>query len=548
MATRLAFPLFAGVPIILLFVGTAPGEPQVLLEPNDRIVVGLNVRAHPSADAEIVAVIRPGDRVTQVSSTAFWYQVRSAAGTEGWAAKVYLRVVTSPAPPLRPIDASAHGAAGREARRSSSELTIHLTGQAGWPQTSPLLIRLAALGKPPTQPVRLADAEGRNEAIVTFPENRCSKEELRYTSLGTDEWCLEVQGLAPGSASGATIITEKITLKLEVGVRHNFWSLPLLVTVGSLVVGLVVTWLTTDYVPSFLTKKLVDNDVAVNQARPENQRITDLQEWVMQRRQGTSDKTLLPLLKTLLAYGPTQAQQARQRLRQAVDQSPLPNPNPIRREAAHEADKTRHSITDFYSDGTRRERHPADEWILTLNRAQGIQRQLGRARTTIAALPPDQRRGLPELFDDAERVFQEAGDATGLSFTEETLRDLWRKIHDHIADLPEGERAAFFKASAVHPIEAIQPVVTDRPSQVSSLPILVPERLAHLLEAGALTLATIVLLVSIAAGAVASASYLPKATFGTCPDYLALFFSGFGSTTAAGILLVLLVWKQTTRT
>jgi hypothetical protein len=39
------------------------------------------------------------------------------------------------------------------------------------------------------------------------------------------------------------------------------------------------------------------------------------------------------------------------------------------------------------------------------------------------------------------------------------------------------------------------------------------------------------------------ASYLPKDTFGTIADYLALFLSGFSSTTAAGILSALLLWQ-----
>ncbi|MGH8525987.1 MAG: hypothetical protein ACREXY_17825 [Gammaproteobacteria bacterium] len=192
------------------------------------------------------------------------------------------------------------------------------------------------------------------------------------------------------------------------------------------------------------------------------------------------------------------------------------------------------------------ERHPEDAWIVTLNRAQGIQRQLERARATIAALSPSQQAGLPDLLEDAERVLEAAADGTGLGFAEQTTKDLWRKIHDHIADLPPADRAKF-KTFATQPFHKTQSVVTDQASQLSSLAIFVPERFAHLLEAGGVTVAAIILLASIAGATVASRSYFPNSTFGTFPDYLGLFISGFGSTTTAGILVVLLFWRRTTK-
>ncbi|MGH8525986.1 MAG: hypothetical protein ACREXY_17820 [Gammaproteobacteria bacterium] len=106
-----------------------------------------------------------------------------------------------------PIPSVGQSTVVKEAKLPSVERTIHLTGPVGWAQTSPLFIRLAAVGTPPTQSVRLADASGLNQAMVSFPAGKCSEEPLRYTGLGTDEWCLEVRGLAPGSTSSAMIAT-----------------------------------------------------------------------------------------------------------------------------------------------------------------------------------------------------------------------------------------------------------------------------------------------------------------------------------------------------
>lgn len=77
-------------------------QPGTVLEPNDRVEVGLNVRAEPKSSAEILAVLRPGDRVTQIGAVPYWYQVRLADGTEGWASKGYLRVAAGTAPPPPP--------------------------------------------------------------------------------------------------------------------------------------------------------------------------------------------------------------------------------------------------------------------------------------------------------------------------------------------------------------------------------------------------------------------------------------------------------------
>lgn len=88
--------------VALLLLGTSivPAQLGPSLEPNERVTVSLNVRAEPSGDATIRAVLRPGDRVTQIGEVPRWYQVRLADGTEGWASKAFLRVVAAgmPAP------------------------------------------------------------------------------------------------------------------------------------------------------------------------------------------------------------------------------------------------------------------------------------------------------------------------------------------------------------------------------------------------------------------------------------------------------------------
>jgi hypothetical protein len=446
---------------------------------------------------------------------------------------------------LAPALATGQDSPSEQAKLPSAELTVHLTGSVGWPNTSPLYVRLAALGPPPEKPVVFADSSGLNQATATpISKGRCSKKPLRHTGLGTDEWCLDIEGLGPGSDSSATISTKQMVLKLTVGVRNNFWFLPFIVTLAGFAAGLLLAWLTTDWIPRFVKGKRIDACVKENRGREESEKVKCLESWVREQRRSTSNETLLPPVEALLSNGPSQARAARERLKAALEKSPLLQDNPIRKGAKNEADRTDHTITDFYSDGKKRDHHPADEQIVILSKANGIQHGLTRAEATIGALPSGQQSGLQPLLDDANRAFTEAADETGLTFVQTLLTELWRKIYDHIADLPMDERATYMESAIV---ASAAPVVLEQPSYSSPLPHLELGRLPVLLEAGLATLLSIIILAAIATAVVASSVYLPKATFGTLENYLALGVAGFTSTTAAGILAVFLLWQKRIR-
>jgi hypothetical protein len=83
MRLRLWISLLLLTAALALGSSLAPAQPGPLLEPNDRVVVGVNVRAQPSGDSTIKAVLRPGDRATRIGEAANWYQVRLEDGTEG---------------------------------------------------------------------------------------------------------------------------------------------------------------------------------------------------------------------------------------------------------------------------------------------------------------------------------------------------------------------------------------------------------------------------------------------------------------------------------
>ena len=445
---------------------------------------------------------------------------------------------------LAPVPARAQSSAA--AKKPAAELTVHVTAPVGWTGTSPLFIRVRALGSAPTGPVAIADAAGLNQATVTSAPGRCAKASLRYSGYGSDEWCLEVEGLAPGSDSTGTIDGAAMTLKLTLGVRHNFVFLPLLFTLLAFAVGVAVAWYTTDVLPQVVKQGLVDREVDKNATGPVADRIDQLGEWVTKQRVTMSDKTLLPLVQALVGSGPGDARGARERLKAAIATAGLPEANPIRKAAQAEADRKLNRMSDFYSGSTKSARHPADQMILTLNRASAANREVARAQATIDSLSAAQKTGLPAALAIAAKALQDAADDTGLAFAETLVVDLWSKIFDHVADLAaDGQFAiADFEPAAAPDEEVVFAALV----QPSPLPVVVFARVPRLLEAGFLTIASILVLAAVATAAVASASYFPKATFGSFADYLTLVVSAFASTSVAAVLAVLLLWQRNNKT
>jgi flagellar FliL protein len=93
----------------------APAAPTTAPEPSQGIAVvvgnGGNVRAQPSADANIVGAVTLGDEVQVLQKTAdsVWYEIRTDQGVNGWAHRVVLQPdeVVAAQVPVRGQDAPA---------------------------------------------------------------------------------------------------------------------------------------------------------------------------------------------------------------------------------------------------------------------------------------------------------------------------------------------------------------------------------------------------------------------------------------------------------
>lgn len=449
-------------------------------------------------------------------------------------------------------------AAGQEEPKlPSKEIKAQAAGPRGWGKTGTFYVRLAARGAPPTKDARLTDDTGKNAATAVFTEDLaggpCTNLKVRDTGLGRDRWCVRIVGLEPGSEPTGEASNGRMTLKLKASIRHNFLWLPLAVGLLSLGLAVGLTYGITEWVPSRWARWSVDRAVA----RADIERLS---EWVEERRKTTSDTTLRPLLRELVSSGPTTAAQARHRLTTALATSPLPDGHPLRNAAIQEASRTNHTIGDFYGDdGEKKERHPADERLATLNRASGIYTELSHARAAIDALEHP-AGGLNKLYADAVQRLGEASDDAALETADAVVDDLWDRIRDSIVD-DEGLRDKLLRRfglgvradereregvaeGGVRADEREREGVAEGAivaPEYSTLPDLTIERrlpsvLAPMLVVG-------LPLMAVAIGGLASTVYIPSKTFGVWADYLTLAIAGTASSTAAGIASVLLILR-----
>jgi hypothetical protein len=437
--------------------------------------------------------------------------------------------------------ASARGA--DEPKLPTAEITVHRTAHVGWGDGGDFYVAVFALWPPPRDPTTLVDTSGTNVATVTSAPGQC-REEPRRTGLGPVEWCLKVSGLAAGSDVVGTLTTSQMSLKLTVGTRHNFVWGPLAITIASFLVALFISWWTTMDLGRRIANKRVDAELKKNES---DSLILGLDTWVGEQKETQQDSVILPIILAVRRSGPREAGRARARLGEAESSSPLPEGHEVRANARIEAARDDHKMEDFYSGPTKRDRHPADAKVELLNRAHLIWQKLRRAEDLVGKLPAGSQPGLRQLLRNAHDILAQAKDDSGLTFADEAESELWRKLDDVIAlerhpaleaalDVEERPKGGDLTVDAL-----------DREVLPLPLPRLIPRidmvPVLPLIEAGFLTVATVVVLALIAALSVASANWVPNATFGTWSNYLALAVSAFASTAAAGILAVLVLWR-----
>src|SRR5215831_8176603 len=125
----------------------------------------------------------------------------------------------------------------------NAELTVLRTGPIGFgagPSEFPL--RIVVPGPSFKGAAILVDSAGLNQVTATSAAPAYCRQAERHqiatessnATTATREWCLRVHGLEPGSEVTGTLSTQKVSLKLTLAVRDNYWFGPALVTLAAL--------------------------------------------------------------------------------------------------------------------------------------------------------------------------------------------------------------------------------------------------------------------------------------------------------------------------
>jgi hypothetical protein len=298
-------------------------------------------------------------------------------------------IARAPAAETEPVEAS---------------LTVHLDAPVGLggPDT-PIYLRIAALGPPFPGSVTLRDEAGVNVATARAlrPGRRCplpARVAVRDIPPGTSgslrDWCVQVSGLEVGSEVTGTLKGQVTVLELTLGVRHNFFWLPFLVTLfgGAVAVGaaFMARWLRR-----YLRDTYIDLLVQRNR-RSRDRRIAGLPAWVarMRSRRMPEDE-LGSLVERLVDSGPERIQDARSSLDEALRRTRVPTGSRLYRLARKEADRRDYTIDDFVKAGGReRDTLIPELWVSRLDEATRLAEEILEAEEQTNRLPSAVRNEL----------------------------------------------------------------------------------------------------------------------------------------------------------
>jgi hypothetical protein len=456
----------------------------------------------------------------------------------------------------------------------NTQLTVLSTGPIGFgtgPAEFPL--RIVMPGPAFKGTATLVDSAGLNQTTVrSAPLAYCLPAVRRHIAAdsgtaGTSasEWCLRMRGLKPGSQVTGNISTPKIRLKLTLGVRHNYWFGPALVTLAALGLAVAgVLLLGPDALGGFMRRRRLQAALVGNRQRLEkgNKAIQGLdQQWVDKvGRAGVdiSSATFVWSLRDVIKQGPDHADDERETLRKHLGDPALPAKQPLRDAAQREASTPTYQVADFLDDNGTRVPHPASEWLMTIKRAERLRARLDTLDRSLDGMFEQDSRTkdmLKRRLAAARTSFAEVGDADGLDDVDGLADAVLLASNEAVGQAVSAEEVEGLVRAGR---DEEEPAVTT--TGLAGLAILSARRLARLevrrtsrvlgterwwptlLASGAI-LAAIVFVMIIAAGSVAVSSYATNPTFGTTADYVKLFFVALGSSVVTGLVSTILLWS-----
>jgi hypothetical protein len=461
--------------------------------------------------------------------------------------------------PQRP-DLPATATPAPQGSRTEQALTVNLTGPNGWAEPDHLFVRAFVKGMPPdrTSTALLVSEDADNRATVTAVDAAsCTGQPSRITVIGGTEWCLDVQGLRPGSTVTGVVAGQSTNLKLTLALRDHFLLVPLAVTVLALLLAVGVAGLGPDHLGRWLRARAVKKELEQNNVHPD--RIGNLtDDWVDATTLDRSGNTLLRMIRDVRQFGPVRAREARERLRRRLEEPEqrLPSGHPLRMAALDEVNRSDHTITDFLDANAEPVTHPADKMIGTLDQFDALDLRINKLANHLDRTDGCDHQSKAKLharLDEVRRFLATAGDASSIA----DVDDLADQLQSQIVEAAQPGASPSADALVAEMTAGQQTVMTPQRLPPAA-PLLAgraitgPRAPARTIRTGRwwpsftedLAIASAFLaLMATAAISVAASDYFPTVTFGSTGDYLGLFAAALGTASASSILASLFLWK-----
>lgn len=419
-----------------------------------------------------------------------------------------------------------------------AELTIHAIRPNSWGfgdfSTD---LQVLAPGDGPTEGSRLPSGDGETIAEAAIDET-CAGPTYDAGLKDQTRWCLSISGLQPGHTHTGEIEGGGTTLTLTIGARYSYWGWPIALTsIGFLVAFAAALWPKT--LRNMIKSSLLSREIAHTESAGADE-VVGLRDWVAGRLiAGDTSEALLPVVASVVRDGPRNARDAREKLRTALDESPIDPGHPFHRRASEVADDPTLRAKDFLEpdEAKLKAELPADEWRSALESLVQRHSELQELAGEIERLVPGCKQEAAGALEQAEREFQTVFKSADfprlegqLNYLHNTIMPPLRAQPDCWIPLPRG-------AAAAPPAS-----VGGRGRAIVPTPLGLVATWRSLIGAGFAFFATLVLVAAFAYVSVAFANYLSKPEFGTAADFWELFAAAVGATLAATVLSFVAYW------
>jgi hypothetical protein len=407
---------------------------------------------------------------------------------------------------------------------------------APWDSSTTHLLLLAA-GPAPTSGI-LVSASGEHRVRVAKAANAddCEGEPERSTSLGENEWCLELSGLSAGQQVAGALTGTSSKVTLTVATRSALLPWPLLAALIGMALAIILTMVVAPLGKVVAIAKL-RKLVAENQPAGNQDRIEGLPAWVDARLTAGGDpEKLTAQVQGLLNDPSGKVAAILAKLNQEAGDAQQ-GEAPLRTRARAVAADPTLRISDFVDADGKPVTHPAQTLTVMVAALNAATARLETVEKRIEqALKERCRAGPQQLAEWARAAAATVDDDATLALLQSTVTSAEAALYQMLS-----------RPECLEPGGAPAGGGPDRRDMVEEEPAAAAAAgaaTANLRIPWLWTLATVAAMVVVALTSVVVGTYLPKTYFGTAWDYVAMALAGFGSGSAATVAAVLALWRD----